>query len=246
MKDNESNKKEYLVLNDNPIYFEEDWNTGIGGGLWSTGLAMAKYFENDTKLLQYVFRKSTSSTINVLELGSGNGFLSTCLLALWKDHIGCLVSTDLADHLPLMHRTRDANSHLTSRLGQQQQQQQQNQWIIMEHQWGIFTKKNPLEESSNEVEIQVRSGEANFHVIIGSDVAYHTSLYDALIQTLDEFCRSDTIIVLGITMRDTRPTFFHKLCEKGFQYSRVSDHLMPLGFRGDTFGIFIITRVIKC
>jgi len=31
---------------DVPIYFSEDWNTGIGGGLWSTGLAMARYFEH--------------------------------------------------------------------------------------------------------------------------------------------------------------------------------------------------------
>jgi predicted nicotinamide N-methyase len=238
MKDKETSKKEYLVLNNNPIYFEEDWNAGIGGGLWSTGLALAKYFESDNKLLHHVLKTAKTTTINILELGSGNGFLSACLMALWKDYIGCLVSTDLADHLPLMHRTRDANSHLTLRMDQNQ-----NHWVIMEHQWGTF--KQQIDDLSNELEMQVRSGDANFHLILGSDVAYHPSLYDGLIQTLVTFCRGDTIVVLGITMKDTQPEFFHKLYKQGFQYSRVSDHLMPNEFRGNTFGIFIITNVNK-
>ncbi len=35
-------KKVFLSIDDTPVYFREDWNTGIGGGLWSTGLAIAK------------------------------------------------------------------------------------------------------------------------------------------------------------------------------------------------------------
>jgi len=27
----------FLTINDVPIYFNEDWGTGIGGGLWTTG-----------------------------------------------------------------------------------------------------------------------------------------------------------------------------------------------------------------
>ena len=27
----------FLTINDVPIYFNEDWDTGIGGGLWTTG-----------------------------------------------------------------------------------------------------------------------------------------------------------------------------------------------------------------
>ena len=28
---------EFLQINGIPIYFNEDWGTGIGGGLWTTG-----------------------------------------------------------------------------------------------------------------------------------------------------------------------------------------------------------------
>ena len=27
-----------------PVYLTEDWDSGIGGGLWTTGLALGRYF----------------------------------------------------------------------------------------------------------------------------------------------------------------------------------------------------------
>jgi hypothetical protein len=39
-------QKPFLIIGTIPIYFQEDWNTGIGGGLWSTGLAMAQYLQD--------------------------------------------------------------------------------------------------------------------------------------------------------------------------------------------------------
>merc|ERR1719416_358175 len=95
----------FITINDIPIYFSEDWDVGIGGGLWSTGLAMAKYFEqhaddvanNLKRLARVKFLRNSQQRgekrrehhdtrgrdgISALELGSGNGFLSVCLSAL--------------------------------------------------------------------------------------------------------------------------------------------------------------------
>ena len=48
--------------------------------------------------------------INALELGSGNGFLSVCLMALAANQnipLREVVVTDLSDHLKLMKKTVD-------------------------------------------------------------------------------------------------------------------------------------------
>mmetsp|Transcript_60849 Transcript_60849/g.68088 ORF Transcript_60849/g.68088 Transcript_60849/m.68088 type:complete len:391 (-) Transcript_60849:53-1225(-) len=102
------------------IYLHENWDSGIGGGLWTTGLALAKYFTTSQHFLQQFYsmqlqkkkqlvaRRSTTSSsrrqysceegndvddnnlqqqqqqqqspLRILELGSGNGFLSVCLI----------------------------------------------------------------------------------------------------------------------------------------------------------------------
>ena len=35
--DDSTRSPEFLQINGIPIYFNEDWGTGIGGGLWTTG-----------------------------------------------------------------------------------------------------------------------------------------------------------------------------------------------------------------
>lgn len=156
-----SDEAPFMTIDRIPIYFSEDWNTGIGGGLWSTGLAMAKYFQHYSRSVrnnltglavhkQRCQKKSMlkahqngeidsdggsepplssepcSPGLSVLELGSGNGFLSLAFLAasmevleeetsdrqqvpFWVDE---MVVTDMADHLSLMSKTSKANSHL--------------------------------------------------------------------------------------------------------------------------------------
>ena len=74
-----------------PVRFSEDWSAGIGGGLWSTGLAMAAYFDEhaadivaDLERLRAPPEGSDrrgdvaaeGGGIAALELGAGNGFLS--------------------------------------------------------------------------------------------------------------------------------------------------------------------------
>merc|ERR1711933_605494 len=83
----EERKKEaenpFLWIREVPVYFEEDWDVGIGGGLWSTGLAFARYLTTDhaQRSMEELFLRQRRR-LNALELGSGNGFLSLCLLAL--------------------------------------------------------------------------------------------------------------------------------------------------------------------
>lgn len=113
---------EFLRIRNVPIYFKEDWATGIGGGLWSTGLAMAKYLNSDhaaKQLERLVELSHHRRTINILELGSGNGLLAACWLALGSrgnqnNQIQNLVVTDTNEHLPLIEQTLKANEHLLS------------------------------------------------------------------------------------------------------------------------------------
>ena len=128
MGDNsEGDKQVFLSIDETPIYFREDWNTGIGGGLWSTGLAIAKYFEhhysdvsdNLNRLAEMKRKRGENDGISAIELGSGNGFLSACLLALAQTtslSLKNVVVTDMEDHLILMEKTIRTNPHVWDEL----------------------------------------------------------------------------------------------------------------------------------
>ena len=206
----------FLTVRDQPIYFHEDWSTGIGGGLWSTGLALAHYLKSEHAVKQY-----RGTTINVLELGSGNGLLSVCLAA-WGS-IESLVVTDLDDqHLQLIRKTLEGNQHILKKT---------TNVHIAKHKWGDFEAL--VEETWTKQE---------FDLIIGSDVAYREELYDPLIASLKYFVRQKTVVLLGVTMADTKAVFFELLEKGGFRYEKMADHLMPVDFRGTTFGIFVIRK----
>jgi len=117
------------------IYLNEDWDSGIGGGLWTTGLALAKYFIASPHFLQqfrllqlkrrWNARDDNNRSMRVLELRSGNGFLRVCLVtaivaaAANEDeesdsNSNCwlgieVVVTDTAEHLNLMKTTIESN-----------------------------------------------------------------------------------------------------------------------------------------
>ena len=128
MSEMEDNSREiFLSIDDTPIYFREDWNTGIGGGLWSTGLAIARYFEhhhsdvseNLNRLDEMKRKRGDNDGISAIELGSGNGFLSVCLLALAQTaslSLKNVVVTDMEDHLSLMEKTISTNPHVWDEL----------------------------------------------------------------------------------------------------------------------------------
>ncbi len=272
----------FLTINDTPVYFSEDWNAGIGGGLWSTGLAMAQYFErhaddvvDNLKRLASVkkdpSRRCNGSSaedeneysdgrgISALELGSGNGFLSVCLLTV-SAHRGIpldkLVATDVADHLDLMARTLKANPHVWDRLtilragdgvaneefdgrlsetrDNNQQQPSSTKVFVAEHLWGEF------ESTTSSMQSDMSSRKYDF--IFGSDLAYRNSLHKPLISSLVKFSHRHTLCLIGVTMTDTQPVFFDLLTEAGFRYEKLADHLLEREFRGSNFGIIAIQK----
>jgi predicted nicotinamide N-methyase len=244
--------KPFLFVHDIPIYFQEDWRTGIGGGLWSTGLAMGEYFGTESALSnlyhlsqrcssRYTEQPSSSTTqLSILELGSGNGFLAVCLVAAIaslrdKLQIRDFVITDDMDHLDMIQQTIKNNPHTSP---------YSENITIMEHRWGIFTNDN-TKVSTTETNTNskfILDGSKKFDLIIGSDVAYRDYLYDPLIRSLNQFSHSETISLIGVTMTDTKPEFFHQLDRAKFMYKKLADHLMHPQFRGTTFGIFAIQR----
>jgi Lysine methyltransferase len=82
-----------------PLYYNDDWEVGIGGGLWSTGRALSTYLstahaKNCLQLLLSAAAEGASSNsdrgqrgLSIIELGSGNGFLAACLVGLTMIYI---------------------------------------------------------------------------------------------------------------------------------------------------------------
>ncbi|KAL7546549.1 hypothetical protein ACHAWF_009879 [Thalassiosira exigua] len=280
----------FLTIENVPVYFSEDWNTGIGGGLWSTGLAMAKYFERhagdvveNLKCLvrarersscrEWDFQRknndaSKTGGLSALELGSGNGFLSVCLLALAAhEHIPLheLVVTDMADHLALMTTTLRNNPHVWEQLTEIQprsgniaENENENENKTLN---GSLSQVHPGGEDKQPSLTRVtiaehlwgqhpsnnHPGENDFHskkydFIFGSDLAYRNSLHKPLIKSLLQFSHQHTLCLIGVTMSDTQPSFFDLLTEAGFRYERLADHLLEKEFRGINFGIIAIQR----
>ena len=273
MADKNEDNAVFLSIENIPIYFQEDWQIGIGGGLWSTGLAIAKYFERHSvdvsenlKRLDGIERKRLNIRgISAIELGSGNGFLSVCLLALAASHnnipLDNLVVTDFEDHLSLMENTMKANAHVWDQL-------------IVVKEGSSTTTRNPSHRKENKVSVTIAehiwgesSDETKYDFIFGSDLAYRDSLYDPLISSLLQLShqhtvsligkfisdallsvlpnfRTDNIIIyyIGVTMNDTKPEFFDKLRKAGFRYERLGDNYMEGELRNGNFGIFVIMK----
>ena len=284
------NKEVYLTITGTQIYFSEDWNTGIGGGLWSTGLAMAKYFQqhsndvmNNLKHLvtvkQYHHQQrhrdcyggSNNENIteeqvglSALELGSGNGFLSVCLLAVMsaanrsttstKIHLDKLVVTDMANHLELITKTLMANMHVWDCLTVHRKEDNgmhneecyngSLQSDIHEQHLSCSTNVVVMEHVWGEESEYTTTDCSNdkYDFIFGSDLAYRNSLHVPLIASLIRFSHQYTLCLIGVTMTDTQPLFFDLLIQAGFMYERLADHLLESEYRGGSFGIFAIQR----
>lgn len=248
----------FITIQDQSIYFQEDWGKGIGGGLWSTGLALAHYFQTEhaAENIQSLAKARTNDNatrkkkqgLDVLELGSGNGLLAVCLMAAGKEYIQNLVVTDLDDHLDMIKKTIEANEAI---LSDTQSILKRENIHVFEHKWGIFADSEDsslsLEDigSKNTLLQKVSCGKHKFDFIVGSDVAYREELYDPLIASLLQFSHDTTVSLIGVTMADTQPAFFDLLHRAGFTYVKLSDHLLEAEFRGTTFGIFVVQKKKK-
>lgn len=252
-------KTPFLQANKKTIYFNENWDVGIGGGLWSNGLSLSKFFIEHSDLLRRNLRRLIAEKkgkcnlknhklggIKAIELGSGNGLLSCCLAAVVGDLLDTLYVTDLSDHIDLMKQTVLANSHILALQsnGEVKESDDDDEYI-----------KNSGYESviDNDVKCHViehawgkfKSSDplsGKFDFIFGSDVAYRDFLHEPLISSLLQFSDDHTISIIGVTMTDTKPIFFQSLREAGFQYERIPDHIMSQEFRGTTFGLFVIQK----
>mmetsp|Transcript_12654 Transcript_12654/g.26674 ORF Transcript_12654/g.26674 Transcript_12654/m.26674 type:complete len:335 (+) Transcript_12654:160-1164(+) len=288
------------------IYLNEDWDSGIGGGLWTTGLALAKYFIASPHFLQQ-FRllqlkrrwnagDNNNRSLRVLELGSGNGFLSVCLVtaiaaaAANEDeepdsNSDCwpgieVVVTDTAEHLNLMKTTIESNlKRIFPKILRDQQTRRKNAARNETTKDGddddddddkndveqnkTFSSSTRSPQATFDVDIKkiasvkeyvwgesydFGSDPSSFDLIVGSDVAYRDYLHDPLIAALKEFSRPPphpTVVLIGVTMNDTKPIFFEKLKKEGFCYEKLADHLFDKEFStcSRQFGIFAISRM---
>lgn len=236
-----STRQPFMTIGETSVYFCEDWATGIGGGLWSTGLALARYFTTDhAAACIKSLRKQKGERLSVLELGSGNGFLSVVLLALAHESMENLVVTDNAEHVPMMRETIANNSHILAN------QANAVEIRVLEHLWGEFQPESSLDtaatDKSDSLTDRVQQGTHQFDLIIGSDLAYRKELYDPLIASLKQYSHGKTVTLIGITMADTTPSFFDRLTKAGLVYEKFAPHLVDPEFRGNTFGVFMIQR----
>lgn len=256
-----------LTIRGQAICLQEDWSSGIGGGLWSTGVAMGHYFGTRHFMEQssLMTQAGPDRPFRVLELGSGNGFLSVCLaVALTsqpqqqeqRKHPRAIeiVATDTADHLDLMRSTVDKNLGLMGNLIDKNGEPLSS-ISVREYLWGSKDGGKFVDLDDNGGSTDNKAGpnggggeeeasalQTPFDLIIGSDLAYRDELHDPLIAALQVFATPATVTLLGVTMIDTKPVFFHKLVQAGFRYEKLADHLLEPTFRGYNFGIFVIQR----
>lgn len=241
-RDASATVRAFVYIHGVPVFFREDWRTGIGGGLWSTGLALAYYFgtEEAAISLRNLADRTDKRGPSILELGSGNGFLAVALSALAAAKSICvkeLVVSDMEDHLNMIRETLSANHGAMNTV---------SKVAVMEHQWGNFENSDdPMDSLSSETEKSVRLGTAKFDLIVGSDVAYRDYLYEPLIRSIKQFSHAKTVSLIGVSMSDTTPDFFRRLHDAGLVYQKFADHLLAPEFRGVTFGLFVVQLMPK-
>ena len=142
----QSQQEPILHINDKPIYLHEDWNHGIGGGLWSTGLAIAKYLSTEHG------KEQLSRRSRVLELGSGNGFLGVCLMAA-NPQLATVVITDTKEHLPLIQKTLDLNSV------------DQKKFKVVEYLWGPTTPQTSTAITNYQYEDRLEAEKRSIYLL---------------------------------------------------------------------------------
>ncbi|GMI50417.1 hypothetical protein ScalyP_jg3227 [Parmales sp. scaly parma] len=200
-----------------PIKMNESWGAGIGGGLWSTGKALAAYFEANPAFLN----KSLGNK-RCIEVGSGNAYNGMLLATIVPT---CsVVVTDIFKHVAFMKETIIENRASLENCGADVK--------AAEYDWGAEPDIKQL-------------GHDQFDFIFGSDVAYRDYLHDPLIDAFDKLSHVNTVILIGVTKTDTSTEFFTKLNKRNFSYTRFHDNQLDPEFRGNIFGLYFIQRERK-
>lgn len=86
-------------------------------------------------------------------------------------------------------------------------------------------------------------GEVPYDVIVGTDAAYCEELYQPVIKALCHVAGPNSIILLGVTRTDTRPPFFKRLRQAGFDYCLIRCHdSTGEGEESRGFALFSVVR----
>lgn len=249
-----------------PLYYNDKWEVGIGGGLWSTGRALSTYFSTShaKNCLQQLAAAADVGNaageaeqdrgLSIIELGSGNGFLAACLVRTGHyDDVEPLCShQEMHDVVVSVGKAACATAHgipiaqlvitdFVDHLELIQKTVDANPEAFRSVKETVVVEhvwgsSEPLRPPPSRTDME------RIDLIIGSDVAYGKHVYDPLIQSLTRFSGPNTLALIGFTMIDTRPEFFARLSDAGFRYRRLSDQLLSTEYRGTTFGVFIIQR----
>ena len=86
-----------------------------------------------------------------------------------------------------------------------------------------------------------------YDVVLIFECVYNESLYDPLIQSLDQLFSETTVGFLGLTRLFAKPSFFDKLLNAGFVYTMVPEESLPAKYSDDLayrdVGLFVVRRV---
>ncbi|OWZ21572.1 hypothetical protein PHMEG_0003864 [Phytophthora megakarya] len=208
------------------LEFECDWAPGIGGSIWTSGELLAAHLELQREDYRAIFDGA-----NVVELGSGTGYVGLMIAACFKPaHV---YLTDLKTHVRGLQRNVQRNAGAV---------REGVKVHVSELSWGSSEQETCLLES-----IATNDGSDNIEdvrvdVILGTDVAYLQELYDPLLHTMNRLVTTRTLILLGLNRADTQLTFFHQLERDGFEYYKIPDFKLPREYWGRDFGLLEIRR----
>lgn len=70
-------------------------------------------------------------------------------------------------------------------------------------------------------------GDMKYDIILIFECVYNESLYDPLINCINQICKDDSIIFLGLTRLFAKPSFFTKLKNGGYQFTMIPEISLP-------------------
>ncbi|KAL8091385.1 uncharacterized protein LOC141688904 [Apium graveolens] len=195
---------------------------GISFKLWPAATTLVSLLDNSA--FSSLFQPSSSKPLRLLELGSGTGIVGIAAAAILGTHV---TITDLAHALPNLKFNAEANSKtIGGNAGKLE---------VAALSWG------------DDQDMEAVNSQADFDIIMGSDLVYHHHLFDPLLRTLRFFLlgdqvNKDRVFVMAHSKRWKKETAFFKRAYKDFDV-KVIHRDDPCN--GDRLGILVCTFVAK-
>ena len=214
MEENADERKEVVsvpVGNGLTVDIVTDWAVGIGGGVWSACSLFCDHI-----LGHRDFYAPRFAGKRILELGAGTGLAG--ILAALVGPPREVVITDIGAHVGILRDNLERNRELLAAHGAPCRAEEYD-WAARD----MSAIGDP------------------YDVVIGTDVAYHPSLYDDCADAIWRTTKPGGVAIIGATKTDTGPSFFRKVASRGFTYHRVPEEHMSLHGNA-SFNLFIIFR----